>query len=380
LKKLISISNDIVDRTGFSRVFFSMPDWRILILALTIAATWPTSISAEEKSGAVNLPEIDFAQAITVAGSMPRLYSILVSWHGELQLEKYFNNSGPDKLVNIKSVSKSIVSALVGIAIAQGTLQIDQTIDAYFNELLKADEDKRKAQITIADLLSMQSGLETTSNRNYGAWTKSRDWTGYALKQPMTSPAGIIMQYSTGNTHLLSAIITQATGKNTLQFAREVLSEPMGFHLPPWPRDPQGIYFGGNDMEMTARQMLMFGQLYLNEGQYNGKQIVPAEWVKQSLLKHARSLREHGRYYGYGWWIRNMAGYDVAYAWGYGGQFIILVPDLELVVVATSSSTPDNNRRGHRREVQDLVESLIIPAVAEAHRRFHRHQSTVSLE
>jgi len=181
------------------------------------------------------LPEIDFAPAITVAETMPRLYSILVSWRGEPQLEKYFNNSGPDKLVNIQSVSKSILSALVGIAIEQEALHIDQTIDTYFHEIPKADPDKRKTQITIGDLLSMQSGLETTSNRNYGAWTMSRDWADYALKQPLTAHPGMIMQYSTGNTHLLSSIITQATGKNTLLFAREVLSEPMGFHLPPWP-------------------------------------------------------------------------------------------------------------------------------------------------
>jgi len=210
----------------------------------------------------------------------------------------------------------------------------------------------------------MQAGLASTSNRNYGAWVLSPDWIGYALKQPMQSPPGTRMQYSTGNTHLLSAILTQATGMDTLQFARKVLGEPLGFHLAAWPRDPQGIYFGGNDMELTPRQMLSFGELYLNGGRANGKQIVPAAWVEASLQPHAVSTREHGRYYGYCWWIREMGGFETPYAWGYGGQFIILVPELDLVVVTTSNSIPNDDRRTHRRDIQELVETDIIMSVA----------------
>jgi CubicO group peptidase (beta-lactamase class C family) len=217
-----------------------------------------------------------------------------------------------------------------------------------------------KRLITIENLLTMQGGLETTSNRNYGAWVLSPDWVGFVLQQPLQTQPGTVMQYSTGNTHLLSAILTRATGKSTLEYAREVLGAPLGFRLADWPRDPQGIYFGGNDMEMTARQMLAFGELYLNRGRANGKQVVPAAWIEKSLQRHAESLREHGRYYGYGWWIRDMAGFETPYAWGYGGQFIMLVPDLELVLVTTSNSTPHTDRRSHRRALQDLLEQDII--------------------
>jgi len=314
-----------------------------------------------------------FDTAITQAASMPRLRGILVSRQGKTILEQYFNSSGPGDMVSIKSVSKSVISALVGIAIEQGYItDIRQPIGKYFAEILTTGTDIAKADITIEDLLTMQSGLETTSNRNYGAWVQSPDWIQYALRQPMRSPAGVYMEYSTGNTHILSAIITQATGKSTLQFAREALAKPMGFRLAPWPQDPQGIYFGGNDMEMTARQMLEFGELYLNEGMANDKQIVPAEWVRKSLQRHTRSMREHGRFYGYGWWIREMAGFETPYAWGYGGQFIILVPELDLVVVTTSSSTPDQDRRGHRQNIQQLVENHIIKPVAEQQDRLRQ--------
>ena len=112
----------------------------------------------------------------------------------------------------------------------------------------------------------MRPGLEGTSNRNYGAWVTSRNWVRHALARPMFAAPGEEMEYSTGNTHLLSAILTQATGKSTWQFANEVLAKPLGFSLAQWPRDPQGIYFGGNDMLMTPRQMLAFGELYLNDG------------------------------------------------------------------------------------------------------------------
>lgn len=305
-----------------------------------------------------------FDGAIRHAETMPRIRSLLISRNGELVVERYFNGTAPRDIANIKSVSKSVISALVGIAIEQGYIDsVRQPIGTYFPERLTADGDTPKTRITIENLLTMQSGLETTSNRNYGAWVQSSDWVRFALRQPLELPPGMVMEYSTGNTHLLSAILTGATGMSTLQFAREYLAGPMGFRLASWPRDPQGIYFGGNDMEMTPREMLEFGKLYLNKGRANGKQIIPADWIDASLSPRAISTRDNDRYYGYGWWIRDMAGYETPYAWGYGGQFIVLVPELDLVVVTTSSSWPGPDRRAHTQRMYDLVEySVIAPA------------------
>ena len=285
------------------------------------------------------LPPATLDAAAKAANDVPRLHSLLVSKRGELLLEHYSKGISPTRLANIKSASKSVISALVGIAIDRGIIpSVKQPIETYFPELFKTEKNVSKKSITIEDLLTMQSGLESTSNRNYGAWVLSPNWVRYALTRPLTSVPGTRMQYSTGNTHLLSAILTQATKKNTWQFAQDALAKPLGFTLARWPQDPQGIYFGGNDMLMTPRQMLKFGELYLHRGKFEGVQVVPAAWVDASFTVHAESTRERERYYGYGWWIRELAGYPAYHAWGYGGQFIFVVPQLELVVVITSSS------------------------------------------
>jgi CubicO group peptidase (beta-lactamase class C family) len=243
---------------------------------------------------------------------------------------------------------------------------VGQPISAFFPDLLGNNADAGKSTITIEDLLTMRSGLETTSNRNYGAWVVSQNWVRHVLNRPLLNPPGSTMEYSTGSTHLLSAILTKATGKSTWQFAQETIAKPLGFQLAQWPRDPQGIYFGGNDMLMTPRQMLAFGELYLDNGRGNGQQVIPEGWVADSQVPRTRSRRVSDRFYGYGWWVRELAGHPSYYAWGYGGQFIFIVPDLDLVVVTTSSSTADRERRDHRMTVYDIVERLIIEPVASA--------------
>lgn len=305
-------------------------------------------------------------QAVKAAVELPRLHSLLVSWRGELVLERYFNGRRAPSLANIKSASKSIISALVGIAIDRGLVQgVEQPIAAYFPDLLARSAELPKRAITIEDLLTMRSGLETTSNRHYGAWVQSGNWVRHVLSRPLLVPPGTVMEYSTGNTHLLSAVLTKASGKSTWQFAQEVLARPLGFTLMHWPQDPQGFYFGGNEMLMTSRQMLAFGELYLNRGRVKGHQIVPEKWIDASFVPRARS-RFNDRLYGYGWWMREIAGCQAYYAWGFGGQFIILVPDLDLVVVSTSAATVGDERRSHRRTVDDIIEHFIIAPIAAA--------------
>jgi CubicO group peptidase (beta-lactamase class C family) len=335
--------------------------------ALAAIAVLPdNAVSQMRAESAAQDAAVDFSAAIERAASLPRLHSVLVSRSGERLLEHYFNGTGAAERANIKSVSKSVISALVGIAIDNGQLAgVDQPIGDFFGDRL-AREDPDKAAIRVEDLLTMQAGLESTSNRNYGAWVLSANWIDFALAQPLRTAPGTEMEYSTGNTHLLSAILTQATEQSTWEFARDALSRPLGFELVPWPQDPQGIYFGGNDMEMTPRQMLAFGELYLNGGRADGRQIVPADWVEGSLKPRTESRREPGRFYGYAWWIRRTAGFETPYAWGYGGQFIVLVPALGLVVVTTADSTPSPERRSQRRRIYDLIEHHIVAPAARA--------------
>ena len=303
------------------------------------------------------------------AAQMPRLYSLLVQYQGELVVEDYFNDRDRDDIANIKSASKSILSALVGAAIDRGHLKgVEQTLGDFFPQRLAGEENAVKRTITIEDLLTMRSGLETTSRYNYGRWVLSDNWVDFVLNQPLQQSPGKAMDYSTGNTHLLSAILVKATGTSTLEFAREVLARPLGFHLADWPTDPQGIHFGGNDMEMTPRQMLRVGEMYLNDGVYEGRRVLPAQWVERSLTPHTLSPRHNGeRAYGYGWWLSNLAGYPAAFAWGYGGQFIVLVEDLDLVIVTTSSSYPGEGRRQHTRAIYNLVEHELIARIGQLH-------------
>ena len=339
-------------------------------LALLIAALAVTAARAAPPGGAppADPSPLDEAAIVKAATGLPRLRSLLVSWRGEVVLERYFNGARADRLANIKSASKSIISALVGIAIDRRMISgLDQPIGTFFGDLLGHERDAAKRQITIEQLLAMQSCLSSTSNRHYGAWVQSPNWVRHVLSRPFTDVPAMEMEYSTGNTHLLSAILTKVSGRSTWQFAQDTLARPLGFSLAQWPRDPQGVYFGGNEMLLTPRQMMAFGELYLHRGRVNDRQIVPAQWVHVSFVARARS-NFSGQLYGYGWWVREMAGVPAYYAWGYGGQFIFVVPTLDVVVVSTSASTLGEDRREHRRTVDDLIERLVIEPIAAARR------------
>jgi CubicO group peptidase (beta-lactamase class C family) len=301
------------------------------------------------------------AEAYRLAAGLPRLHSLLVARHGELARERYFRGPGRNRPANIKSASKSIISALVGIAIAEGKLTgLDQPIAPFFPTYINAQADPRIRRVNIGHLLSMQAGLEPTSFGNYGRWVASSNWIRFVLQRPFIDEPGGRMLYSTGNTHLLSAILTRATGMSTLAYAREKLARPLGIELSAWTRDPQGIYFGGNEMRLRSRDLLAFGELYRNGGRHNGKQIVPEDWIRASWTQRTTSpFNGHG--YGLGWWMRSMRGYDVYFAWGYGGQYVFIVPDLELTVVTTSDPVSPREH-DHNRALHRLLTEYVIPA------------------
>jgi CubicO group peptidase (beta-lactamase class C family) len=180
----------------------------------------------------------------------------------------------------------------------------------------------------------------------------------------MVSDPGTTMEYSTGTSHILSAILTKATKRSTHQFATDVLARPLGISLARWTRDPQGIYFGGNEMSMTPKQMIEYGELYLNRGRAGARQVVSASWVDTSCVPRTRSRFDRDRQYGYGWWIQDFNGHRACFAWGFGGQYIMVFRELDLVVVATSSTTVSDERRGYRRQLFDLLETHILPPLA----------------
>ena len=294
------------------------------------------------------------------ASQLPRLKSLLVSHRGNLVLERYFNGARATQLANIKSASKSVISALVGIAISKGHIRsVDEKAAAYFPELA-ADNDAMKRGISIEDLLTMRSGLASTSGRGYGAWVQSKNWVRYVLQRPLIDPPGTRIEYSTGSSHLLSAIITKATKMSTWQFAQEELAKPLGFSQAKWPTDPQGIYFGGNEMLMTPRQMIEFGELYLNQGKAGDRQIISKDWIDKTQIGRGRSRWGSDREYGYGFWIREFNGHTSYYAWGYGGQFVFIVPARDLVIVTTSRSDVSRERRDHLDGIYSLALDIVL--------------------
>ena len=342
-----------------------MPTNAVRLLAASAALCVGVTASAQPPRPTLEAPLLD--SAFARAAKLPKLRSLLVSHGGVLVRERYFHGATRGRPTNLKSASKSIVSALVGIAIQRGELSgVRQPIAPFFVKELAANTDPRKTWITVEDLLTMRSGLQTTSFFNYGRWVTSRNWVRSALAQPVVVNPGLDMEYSTGNTHLLSAILTRATKLSTWEYANRHLAKPLAISLPQWARDPQGVYFGGNDMYLTPRAMVAFGNLYLRHGRSaDGRQIVPAAWVDSSFVARTRSDWS-GMEYGYGWWARPMAGHDVRLAWGYGGQFIFVVPGLDLTIVVTSDPNPDRRGGDHLDAIYEIVAQFIIPSATRA--------------
>lgn len=294
------------------------------------------------------------------AAAIEPLKAVAIAHDGAIVAERGYRGATPASPTNIKSASKSVMSALVGIAIDKGVLEgTDQPIAPLLRADLPTDPDPRLAQVTIGHLLSMQAGLGRTSGANYGRWVSSRNWVRSALAQPFVDEPGGAMLYSTGSTHLLSAILAGATGRSTLDLARDWLGPQQGFAITAWDRDPQGIHLGGNNMAMSTRSLLAFGELYRTGGRSTGGQpLVSPQWIEASWQPRTAS-RFTGDAYGYGWFLREIAGEPVRYAWGYGGQMLYIVPSLQLSVAMTSDDSEASARTGHRDALHALAGSII---------------------
>jgi CubicO group peptidase (beta-lactamase class C family) len=337
---------------------------RRLVLIFAIALLLPLCVPAQhghaETTVGRSASAATLAQILDGARDLSQLKTVIVARDGHVLAERGYRGHSVSAATNIKSASKSIISALVGIAIDKGILEgVDQTIAPLLERDLPPDPDPRLAEITIGNLLSMQAGLERTSGANYGRWIANSNWVRAALAQPFVDEPGGTMLYSTGSTHLLSAILTRLTGRSTLELARDWLGRLENFSIAGWERDPQGIYLGGNQMAMSARSLLAFGELYRNGGRApDGQPVVSPDWIELSWQPRTQS-RFTGDGYGYGWFARRIGGKDVHYAWGYGGQMLYIVPDLDLTVVMTSSEDSPAGRSGHRDSLHGLMSRII---------------------
>lgn len=326
----------------------------LLTFAATALVASPFALAAPARAA----PPFD--ALLDEAERLAPLKAVRVLRDGEPVTERGYRGHSPDRPTNIKSASKSIVSALVGIAVDRGLLEgADQKIAPLLAADLPDDPDPRIHDITIGHLLSMQAGLGRTSGPNYGRWVMNRNWVRAALAMPFEDRPGGRMLYSTGSTHLLSAILTRVGDASTLALARDWLGPLDGFRIASWDRDPQGIYFGGNQMAMSTRSLAAFGDLYRNEGRApDGTQLLSREWIEQSWRLRTRS-RFNRDGYGYGWFLNRLGGQDVRYGWGFGGQMLYVVPDAGLVIAMTSEESAPSARTGYRDDLHALAAGII---------------------
>jgi CubicO group peptidase (beta-lactamase class C family) len=185
----------------------------------------------------------------------------------------------------------------------------------------------------------------------------------YALSRPIVAEPGSRMLYSTGSYHVLGAVLTEVTGESLLDLARQGLGRPLGIDIPPWTRDPQGYYMGGNEMALSPLAMVRFGEAFRQGGTLDGARIVSEGWVEQSFTPRTRSMFS-GHDYGYGWFLLNAGPHRVAYARGYGGQMLYVVPSLGLTVAVTSDPTQPARSEGHAGDLNALLTDLIVPVAA----------------
>ncbi len=281
--------------------------------------------------------------------------------------EHYFNGGSRESVFNIKSITKSVVSALTGIAIEKKLIpDVNTPVMKFFPEYNKprsvsdkgrvlfaegmAYNDNMRRSLTLRHLLTMQPGFDWNDfGQIVSAWIFSSDPIKFALDLPFADTPGTKFMYCTPATSVVGAALAKAVHTDIRSFAKKNLFDPAGITSAGWDVDPMGREMGGSESYLTAHDMMRFGLLYLNKGKVGNKQIVPAEWVEASTAAQAPldywDILPNTNGYGYFWWRRKTNGYQMFFASGACGQLIVVVPDLEMVIVAgTSLDKPHRNR------------------------------------
>jgi len=318
---------------------------------------------------------IDEAQLITafaafrqVAGAL----SIIVARDGEIVAEAFtnYNNYGADNTKNIHSVTKSFTGVLVGLAIDKGYIEnINDPIGKYLAGIVNFP-DAVKANITIEQLLKMSFGHSwngTTGDSLYDEWIAAPNHLQYIIDLPLVAQPGTVFNYSDGASHLLSVIITRATGQNTMDFAKTNLFDPLQITQFQWTKDDKGYANGASDLQLKPRDMVKFGNLILNHGRYNGIQVVPESWINTMITAKipTNGIVPYGPEYGYQIWLGNANGHRHIFAMGWGGQFIFVIPEQNLVVTATCwTQGLDWAQAGnHWQDIINIIVGQVFPAV-----------------
>ena len=333
---------------------------------------WPTKEWRQGEVGDLAMDSETFSQLESLIQSeYGNINGVVVVRRGYIAYERYFNEYSPQDTHHVASVTKSIISALIGIAIDNGYIEsVDQKVLDFFSDYHLNCDDKQKRQITIRHLLSM------TAPYDFPDWQEPLDkmcmdsnWIKYTLD--MLGRNGNIgdFKYSTAGAHLLSAIISKSTGKSAREFANQYLFEPIGMKVIPdyqmksfgfddlfgkdvkgWVKDPHGISTGGWGLTLSPRDMARFVFLYLNHGNWDGRQIISESWIDESVVKN-------NNHYGYMWWIREEEDVFAYLALGDGGNCICCIPNQDLVVAIASGFMMNP------RDRWTIIKDYILPAI-----------------
>ncbi|MCZ8512511.1 serine hydrolase [Paenibacillus filicis] len=308
---------------------------------------WPTAGWKTTSPEAQGMDSETLAEALQ-SYKDHNLHSVVVVRNGYLVAEAYSSGYQADTIQELHSATKSVTSSLVGMAVAEKKLKdLNQKVSDYFPEIAS---DPKKANMTVEHLLYMASGLDWNNNGEQSSLELmgSPDWMKYILSKPSRAEPGTVFHYSNGDAHLMSGIMQKATGQTLYDYAKPRLFEPLGITASDWKKDPQGYSIGAWSLMLTPRDMAKLGFLYMNHGVWDGRAVVPEQWIDASWEKRAPQKFNDGTQggYGYYWWMKQLAPdtasaqwkQEVYFAAGSGGQRIFIVPGLKMIVAVTANN------------------------------------------
>lgn len=299
---------------------------------------------------------------------VPSLSAFVVVYEGNLVHEHYANGFTALDVTDIWSSTKSVLSAAIGIAIGNGALTLESTVGEVIPGRIPEWADPGVAAITVEDLLRMCSGLLWDGTLDFANLDNTPDWTARTLGLPLVAEPGTAHTYNSGNSHVLSAMLQAATGQTLRAFSQGRIFTPIGVEITDWLESPQGETAGGWGLFISPREMLKFGYLMLNGGQWDGQQLVPADWVTESTRFQVKPIESDnfGRGYGYGyhWWLDEVDGIDAYFSQGYGESEIYVVPELDLVVAGAVAQVPPLDSPGLQARPKPIIRETLVPGIA----------------
>ena len=330
------------------------------------AGDWPVATPAEQ--GLAEQPLLDLKTEIAF-GVYGDVHSVLIVRNGQLVFEEYFREGARDELHRVYSVTKSVAATLVGIAWDRGLISdLDQPLLDFFPEYDSVENPAGKDAITLRHALQMRTGIEWDEwDTNYDSpdnvtsqMARSSDWMKFVLDRPMSAAPGTVFAYNSGVSNLLAGVIRRVTGETTYDFADEVLLEPLGIMERSWSINPDTVAITGWGLHLRSRDMARIGQLYLQRGVWNGQRLLSEAWIDATMEPATRVSSGWG--YGYQWWLGppadgDRAGRRVPSAQGWGGQFIVVVPSLDAVIVATQGNYGGLEGLDPERLLEVLIEA-----------------------